>query len=55
MSKVKNGNSTQAIRWSNILNMLALKNVHPKYFSIATQFVPYPFKYGLVLCIDGLK
>jgi hypothetical protein len=43
MNKVKNGNSTQAMRWSNIL-MLALKNVHPRYFSIATQFVPYPFK-----------
>jgi hypothetical protein len=44
INKVKNGNSTQAMRWSNNLNMLAFKNVHPRYFSIAAQFVPYPFK-----------
>jgi len=51
INKVKNGNSTQAMRWSNDLNMLALKNVHPRYFSVAAQFVPYPFKvWACIIC-----
>jgi len=40
MNKVRNGNSTQAMKWPN-MNQICTQKCTPKILIISLQFVPY--------------
>jgi hypothetical protein len=56
-NKVRNGNSTQAMKWGN-MNQICTQKCAPKILIISPQFVPYHMinlRCGLVLYMGRLK